>query len=73
MLPLKFALALMILLQPSTKPATQHQHPTRKVLFFSKSVEISVEKQFGGSEGDPTFAHLITSPGVWNSYASAYA
>jgi len=44
-----------------------------KVLFFSKSVEISVEKQFGGSEGDPTFAHLITSPGVWNSYASAYA
>src|SRR5881227_146866 len=37
MLPLKFALALMILLQPSTKPATQPQHPTRKVLFFSKS------------------------------------
>lgn len=44
-----------------------------KVLFFSKSVEISVEKQFGGSEGDPTFAHLITSPGVWASYANAYA
>ena len=44
-----------------------------KVLFFSKSVEISVEKQFGGSAGDPTFAHLITSPKVWNSYASAFA
>src|SRR2546423_15451911 len=37
MFPLKFALALMILLQPSTKPTTQPQHPTRKVLFFSKS------------------------------------
>jgi hypothetical protein len=44
-----------------------------KVLFFSKSVEISVEKKFGGSAGDPTFAHLITSPAVWNSYASAFA
>jgi hypothetical protein len=44
-----------------------------KVLFFSKSVEISVEKQFGGSKGDPTFAHLIASPGVWTSYANAFA
>jgi len=44
-----------------------------KVLFFSKSVEISVEKRFGGSGSDPTFAQLITSPNVWTSYASAYA
>jgi hypothetical protein len=44
-----------------------------KVLFFSKSVEISVEKRFGGSGGDPTFAQLMPSAGVWNSYASAYA
>jgi len=44
-----------------------------KVLFFSKSVEISVEKRFGGSAGDPTFAQLITSAGVWNTYASAFA
>jgi hypothetical protein len=44
-----------------------------KVLFFSKSVEISVEKRFGGSGGDPTFAQLITSPGVWSDYASKFA
>jgi hypothetical protein len=44
-----------------------------KVLFFSTSVAISVEKRFGGSGSDPTFAQLITSPGVWNSYAGAFA
>jgi len=44
-----------------------------KVLFFSKSVEISVEKRFGGSGSDPTFAQLITSPTVWSEYASAFA
>ena len=43
------------------------------MLFFSKSVEISVQKRFGGSGSDPTFAQLITSPQVWSSYASAYA
>jgi hypothetical protein len=44
-----------------------------KVVFFSKSVEISVEKRFGGSGGDPTFAQLITSPAVWSEYAGAFA
>lgn len=44
-----------------------------KVLFISKSVEISVEKSFGGSAGDPTFAQLLPSAAVWNSYASAFA
>jgi hypothetical protein len=44
-----------------------------KVLFFSKSVAISVEKRFGGSAGDPTFAQLITSPEVWAQYAGAFA
>jgi hypothetical protein len=43
-----------------------------KVVFFSKSVEISVEKRFGGSGGDPTFAQLITAP-VWSEYAEAFA
>jgi len=44
-----------------------------KVLFFSASVEISVEKRFGGSGSDPTFAQLIASPGVWAEYAGAFA
>ena len=44
-----------------------------KVVFFSTSVAISVEKRFGGSGSDPTFAQLITSAGVWNSYAGAFA
>jgi hypothetical protein len=44
-----------------------------KVVFFSKSVEISVEKRFGGSGGDPTFAQLITAPAVWSEYAGAFA
>ena len=44
-----------------------------KVVFFSKSVEISVEKRFGGSGGDPTFAQLVTSPAVWSEYAGAFA
>src|SRR5262249_15445098 len=44
-----------------------------KVLFFSKSVEISVEKRFGGSGHDPTFADLIDTPAVWGRYADAFA
>jgi hypothetical protein len=44
-----------------------------KVLFFSTSVEISVEKRFGGSGSDPSFAQLITTPSVWNQYAGAFA
>jgi hypothetical protein len=44
-----------------------------KVLFFSKSVSISVQKRFGGSAGDPTFAQIITTPQVWAQYADAFA
>jgi hypothetical protein len=44
-----------------------------KVLFFSNSVAISVEKRFGGSGSDPTFAQLITSPTVWSEYAGTFA
>src|SRR5436190_15783252 len=58
MFPMKFALALMILLQPSTKPTTQPQHPTRKVLFFSKSsnFEHAVIKR---KDGQPSFVENI--------------
>lgn len=43
-----------------------------EVLFFSKSVEISVEKEFGSSSGDPTFAQVWEEP-AWNEYAMAFA
>lgn len=44
-----------------------------EVLFFSTSVEITVEKKFGGSNGDPRFAQVIETPAVWDQYASAFA
>jgi hypothetical protein len=43
-----------------------------EVLFFSKSIEISVEKEFGSSSGDPTFAQVWEEP-AWNEYAMAFA
>jgi hypothetical protein len=46
---------------------------TIEIAFFSKSVELSVEKSFGKGGGDPTFAQLITSSEVWNTYAGAFA
>jgi len=33
-----------------------------EVLFLSTSVEISIEKRFGGSSGDPYFLDTLTSP-----------
>lgn len=44
-----------------------------EIAFFSKSVEISVEKKFGGSSGDPRFLDVIQTPQIWADYASAYA
>jgi len=44
-----------------------------EVLFFSKSIEISVEKRFGGSGGDPTFLDTFDTPAIWDEYASAFA
>jgi hypothetical protein len=46
---------------------------TVEIAFFSKTVELSVEKSFGKGGGDPTFAQLMTSPAVWDEYASAFA
>jgi hypothetical protein len=42
------------------------------VAFFSKSVELTVERGFGGS-GDPKFVDLFTTPATWSEYALAYA
>lgn len=42
------------------------------VAFFSKSVELTVERGFGGS-GDPKFGDLFTTPAIWSEYALAFA
>jgi len=44
-----------------------------EVLCFSTSVAITVEKTFGGSDGDPVFAQTFTSAPVWLEYADAFA
>ena len=44
-----------------------------EIVFFSTSVEITVEKSFGGHSGDPKFRELFTSAPVWNEYAEAFA
>ena len=49
-----------------------------EVLFFSASVEVSCERRFAGSNGDPTFAEILavapggTSP-AWTDYCLAFA
>ena len=43
-----------------------------EVLFFSKSVEVTVEKRFGGSSGDPVFLDTFDAPAIWNEYAGAF-
>jgi hypothetical protein len=43
-----------------------------EVACFSKSVDLTVERGFGGS-GDPKFADLITTPATWSEYALAFA
>jgi hypothetical protein len=40
---------------------------------FSKSIELTVERSFGGEGGDPTFAQSMTTPAVWAEYADAFA
>jgi hypothetical protein len=44
-----------------------------EIVFFSTSVEITVEKSFGGRSGDPKFRELFTDASVWNEYAEAFA
>jgi hypothetical protein len=44
-----------------------------EVLFFSTSVEVTVEKRFGGSSGDPLFQEAFDTPAVWEEYAGAFA
>jgi hypothetical protein len=44
-----------------------------EVLFFSMSVELTVERAFGGKSGDPKFGELMNTPEAWNEYALAFA
>jgi hypothetical protein len=43
-----------------------------KILFFSASVQISMEKSFGSSSGDPRLGAVLTAAG-WAEYAAAFA
>jgi hypothetical protein len=42
------------------------------ILFFSASVQISMEKRFGSSNGDPRLGAVLT-PAGWADYAAAFA
>jgi hypothetical protein len=44
-----------------------------EVLFFSASVELTVERSFGGTSGDPTFGQMFTTKENWSEYALAFA
>jgi hypothetical protein len=44
-----------------------------EVLFFSTSVELTVEKAFGGSSGDPNFLDQYDTQARWKEYAQAFA
>ena len=44
-----------------------------EVVFFHTSVELSVERKFGGENGDPTFIDFYRTAAPWNEYASAFA
>lgn len=43
-----------------------------KIAFFSTSVELSVERRFAGSDGDPSFADTVR-PLEWARYLQAFA
>jgi hypothetical protein len=44
-----------------------------EIAFFSTSVEVTVERAFGGSSGDPTFGQLFSAAETWSEYAEAFA
>lgn len=44
-----------------------------EVLFFSASVELTVERAFGGESGDPKFGEMYDQPEMWSRYALAFA
>jgi hypothetical protein len=43
-----------------------------EIAFFSASVDITVERAFGGAN-DPSFGQLFSAPAMWIEYAEAFA
>jgi hypothetical protein len=43
-----------------------------RVVLFSKSVSLKLERSFGGSPGDPTFEDCV-EPADWDEYCLAFA
>ncbi|EGF89631.1 hypothetical protein ABI_40540 [Asticcacaulis biprosthecium C19] len=43
------------------------------ILFFSCSQDISVERQFAGSDADPLFLDFVPKKQMWTDYCSAFA
>ncbi|MEI7556739.1 hypothetical protein [Candidatus Chlorohelix sp.] len=43
------------------------------ILFFSVSVEVTVERKFGSNGGDPDFKMLVSEPAMWQDYTDAFA
>jgi len=43
-----------------------------EVLFFSTSVDVSVEKRFAGSKADPRFIDFIPDTQTWQNYCAAF-
>ncbi len=44
-----------------------------EILFFSKSFEIKLEKQFSGDSNDPVFAQAWDELAIWDEYTTAFA
>ena len=44
-----------------------------EVLCFSASVELTVERAFGGESGDPKFGEMYDTADKWSRYALAFA
>ena len=44
-----------------------------EIAFFSTSVELTVERTFGGESGDPKFVEAFTTADTWSDYATAFA
>jgi len=43
------------------------------IAFFSCSQDVSVERQFAGSDSDPSFQNFLPEPGLWEEYCDAFA
>jgi hypothetical protein len=44
-----------------------------EVAFFHTSVDLTVERTFGGDNGDPKFVDFFNTAPTWNEYAEAFA